>query len=83
MGVTMMNPIIEVRGLRKTYTQGDHEVHALAGVDLMIQPGQFTSIMGPSGSGKSTMLHLMGGLDRPSKGSVLYIGGQAIQTFVG
>jgi putative ABC transport system ATP-binding protein len=74
-----MNPIIEVRGLRKTYTQGDHVVNALSGVDLTIQAGQFTSIMGPSGSGKSTMLHLMGGLDRPSAGQVL-IGGQAIQT---
>ena len=75
----MMNPIIEVRGLSKIYTQGGHEVHALRGVDLMIQPGQFTSIMGPSGSGKSTMLHLMGGLDRPSAGSVL-IGGVPIQS---
>jgi putative ABC transport system ATP-binding protein len=74
-----MNPIIEIRGLRKTYTQGDHIVHALGGVDLQIERGQFTSIMGPSGSGKSTMLHLMGGLDRPSQGSVL-IGGQPIET---
>jgi putative ABC transport system ATP-binding protein len=74
-----MNPIIEVRGLRKIYSQGDHEVHALRGVNLAIQPGQFTSIMGPSGSGKSTMLHLMGGLDRPTSGTVL-IGGQAIES---
>lgn len=74
-----MNPIIEIRGLRKTYTQGEHIVHALSGVDLQIERGQFTSIMGPSGSGKSTMLHLMGGLDRPSEGSVL-IGGQSIES---
>ena len=71
--------MIEARKLTKTYAQGDHAVHALKGVSLTIEPGQFTAIMGPSGSGKSTMLHLLGGLDRASDGKVL-IGGVEIDT---
>lgn len=59
---------------RKTYHQGGSEITALAGVSLDISAGAFAVIMGPSGSGKSTVLHLIGGLDRPSSGDVLVDG---------
>jgi putative ABC transport system ATP-binding protein len=62
--------IVSVRGLSRDYEQGGHTVHALRSVDLDIQPGEFTALMGPSGSGKSTLLNLIGGLDQPSAGSV-------------
>src|SRR5581483_112941 len=58
----------------KTYRQGGSEITALAGVSLDISAGAFAVIMGPSGSGKSTVLHLIGGLDRPSSGDVLVDG---------
>lgn len=57
-------------GLHKTYTLGRGLVHALAGVDLLIEPSNFVAILGPSGSGKSTLLHLLGGLDLPTAGSI-------------
>jgi putative ABC transport system ATP-binding protein len=62
--------IVSVRGLSRDYEQGAHTVRALRSVDLDIQPGEFTALMGPSGSGKSTLLNLIGGLDQPSSGSV-------------
>lgn len=61
--------IIQMRDLRKVYTMGNNEVHALAGVDAEFRLGQFWAIMGHSGSGKSTMLNLLGCLDRPTSGS--------------
>lgn len=54
--------------LRKTYGSGDATVHALAGITVTFQRGQFTAVMGPSGSGKSTLMHCMAGLDRPTSG---------------
>jgi putative ABC transport system ATP-binding protein len=60
--------LIEAVGLGKTYLRGREEVHALQGIDLSIERGDFTVIFGPSGSGKSTLLHLLGGIDRPTHG---------------
>jgi putative ABC transport system ATP-binding protein len=62
--------IVEVRDLRRTYAQGETAVHALRGVDLDIEPGEFTVLMGPSGSGKTTLLNQIGALDLPDSGSV-------------
>jgi len=69
-----MTSILEAQDLKKTYTMGEHEVKALAGVDFCVKKGEFVAIMGPSGSGKSTLLHLLGGLDRPSDGEVTLAG---------
>jgi len=66
------SPILEVRNLRKDYDDG--RIQALRGVDLSIDAGEFVAISGHSGSGKSTLLHLLGGLDTPSSGEVLFRG---------
>ena len=66
--------ILETRGLRKVYGSGDTEVRALDGVDLAVEKGEFAAVVGTSGSGNSTLLHMLGGLDRPTGGSVIVDG---------
>jgi putative ABC transport system ATP-binding protein len=69
--------VVRARGLIRRYGQGETAVHALRGVDLDIEAGRMTAVMGPSGSGKSTLMHLLAGLDRPDDGEV-EIGGTRV-----
>ncbi|MEO8660584.1 MAG: ABC transporter ATP-binding protein [Bryobacteraceae bacterium] len=62
--------IIRIEGLTKVYHVGDVDVHALRGVDLEVQRGEFLSVVGPSGSGKSTLFHILGGLTHPTAGAI-------------
>ena len=72
-------PLIETRDLWKTYQMGDEEIHALRGVSITIERGEYVAIMGPSGSGKSTLMNLIGCLDTPSKGTYLLNNKEASQ----
>lgn len=67
-------PAFSARGLSKSYRTAAGEVHALRGVDLDLQEGEFLVLLGPSGSGKSTFLNILGGLDQPSAGQILFRG---------
>ena len=66
----MLEPFVNIQALRKDYSMGNMVVSALDGVDLTIEKGSFSVVMGPSGSGKSTLLYLIGGLDRPTSGRI-------------
>lgn len=69
-----MSVAIEAQNLCKSFNLGDSEVEVLKDIDLKINKGEFVSIMGPSGSGKSTLLYLIGGLDKPTSGSIVING---------
>ncbi|MDO8794266.1 MAG: ABC transporter ATP-binding protein [Vicinamibacterales bacterium] len=71
--------LIETRDLWKTYTMGDEQIHALRGVSITIERGEYAAIMGPSGSGKSTLMNLIGCLDTPSRGTYL-LNGKEVST---
>ena len=68
----MAAPLFEIRELAKVYRMGEVEVHALHGVNLTLNEGEFVVLLGPSGSGKSTLLNIIGGLDVPTSGQVFY-----------
>ncbi len=71
------NTLVSVDGVEKVFRRGSEDIHVLADLHLQVPAGEFLALMGPSGSGKSTLLNLIGGLDRPSKGSVT-VGGERI-----
>ncbi len=77
--VGLPDAVVQARGIERDYGQGDALVRALAGVDLDLQRGAYTAIMGPSGSGKSTLMHILAGLDKPTAGQA-WIDGQEITT---
>ena len=62
--------LVRIHGVTKSFRRGSEDIHVLSNLDLEVKQGEFLALMGPSGSGKSTLLNLIGGLDRPSTGSV-------------
>ena len=72
-----VSTLVSVKNVDKLFKRGSEEIHVLGGLDLAIPEGEFLALMGPSGSGNSTLLNLIGGLDRPSQGSV-EVGGEKI-----
>jgi len=75
----MSEPLLRVSGLRRSFATGEGRIEVLRGVDLRVQPGERLVIQGASGVGKSTLLYLLGTLDRPTEGSVLYRGEDLFQ----
>lgn len=73
-GGTSNQSLIQVRGVDKKYQRGSEEVHVLQGLNLDVDAGEFVAFMGPSGSGKTTLLNLLGGLDKPTAGSITVAG---------
>ncbi len=71
--------LVRVAGVEKIFHRGSEEIHVLSELSLQVPPGEFLALMGPSGSGKSTLLNLIGGLDRPTKGTV-HVAGDRIDT---
>jgi lipoprotein-releasing system ATP-binding protein len=76
----MNDPIMTVRGLKKTYRKNGLEINVIKGVDLDIEQGDLITIMGPSGAGKSTLLHILGALDQPTEGEI-HFRGQNVHTY--
>lgn len=74
MNQTAGSPIVEAKGLVKTYGKGEREIRPLDGLNLLVPEGEFLALMGPSGSGKSTLLHIIGGIDVPDDGQCLVKG---------
>jgi putative ABC transport system ATP-binding protein len=73
------NLLVKVENVEKTFHRGAEEIHVLAGLNLDVPRGEFLALMGPSGSGKTTLLNLIGGLDRPTRGSVA-VGGDRLES---
>ena len=73
-GTSSGQSLIRLRGVDKTYVRGSEELHVLQGLNLDVEEGEFVAFMGPSGSGKTTLLNLLGGLDKPSAGSIMVAG---------
>ena len=71
--------VIDITNLEKIYNESEHKVHAIRGIDLSFQKGEFAAIVGPSGSGKTTLLNMLGGLDNPTSGKIT-VGGTDIST---
>src|ERR1051325_3823005 len=71
------NPLVSVDGVGKVFHRGSEDIHVLSDLHLQVPSGEFLALMGPSGSGKSTLLNLLGGLDRPTQGTVS-IGGERV-----
>src|SRR5436189_5706487 len=71
---TSNRTLVEVAGVEKVFHRGSEDIHVLNDLHLNVLTGEFLALMGPSGSGKSTLLNLIGGLDRPGKGSVTISG---------
>ncbi len=70
----MNEPLISIRGLKKSFDKDGTKVEILRGIDLDVHEGEFLTVMGPSGAGKTTFLHIVGSLDRPSAGEITYRG---------
>ena len=77
-----METLVQVRGVHKAFFRGGEKIDVLQGLDVAVAKGEFLALMGPSGSGKSTLLNLIGGLDRPSAGSIV-VGGVSITDLPG
>ena len=73
-----MPPLIQIRSVSKIYQLDEVEVRALDGIDLMMNRGEFSALIGPSGSGKSTLMNTLGCLDRPTSGSYLLDGAEVV-----
>jgi len=77
---TANGPLVRINGVEKVFHRGSEDIHVLSDLSLQVPAGEFLALMGPSGSGKSTLLNLIGGLDRPTKGTV-EIAGERIDGF--